>query len=210
MIHTNTRRGCTQVNGVGQALPDVTNCQVKPDLHKQQSGFTLIELLVVVLIIGILVAVAVPQYQKAVIKTRFATLKHLVKSIANAEQLYYLANGNYTQSFEELDIDLPKENVTDSTADNHVYSWGNCYLYLNGNGNPVVACIHNQIHMQYSVAMPSNVYSCWVFASTEAELTSGNYAQQMALCQQETQSTTDPGKGYMFFNNQRYRRWAYE
>lgn len=72
-------------------------------------GFTLIELLVVVLIIGILSAVALPQYQKAVDKARAAEAFMGLKSLSDASNVYYLANGSYTGMDQELlDVQLPE------------------------------------------------------------------------------------------------------
>ena len=76
---------------------------------KNKQAFTLIELLVVVLIIGILAAVALPQYQKAVWKSRNTQLKQIVSSVAQAVETYYMANGVWPGNFDELDIDLPLE-----------------------------------------------------------------------------------------------------
>jgi len=72
-----------------------------------KSGFTLIELLVVVLIIGILASVALPQYQKAVEKSRAAQALTLLKSVAQAAETYYLANGTEFTSFDELPVEIP-------------------------------------------------------------------------------------------------------
>ena len=93
-------------------------------------AFTLIELLVVVLIIGILSAIALPQYKKAVWKSRFATVKALTKSIADAEEIYYLANNKYTTDWEELDMQGPavKESSVSSTYGNYHYDWGYCQI----------------------------------------------------------------------------------
>lgn len=79
-------------------------------MKNKKSGFTLIELLVVVLIIGILAAIALPQYQKAVEKSRVSEAKTILKALAEAENAYILSTGEHaTGDFSLLDIEIPTE-----------------------------------------------------------------------------------------------------
>jgi len=149
-------------------------------------GFTLIELLVVVLIIGILAAVALPQYKKAVYKTRYATLKNLTNSIAQAEEIYYLANGNYATDLEELSVEMPAGKLNTSTSEQYNYDWGYCSVGT-GMGDTIVLCYNSQIRMQYQISLEHSVTPgrrCTVIGSLDLS----DIRNQ--ICKAETGKTT--------------------
>jgi len=85
-------------------------------------AFTLIELLVVVLIIGILAAVALPQYQKAVLKGRVMQVVPYLKAVKEAEEVYYLSNGEYTSDIDSLAVSgtCPPDWTCQLMADNNI------------------------------------------------------------------------------------------
>ncbi|MBO7190852.1 MAG: prepilin-type N-terminal cleavage/methylation domain-containing protein [Elusimicrobiaceae bacterium] len=73
-------------------------------MKKRKKGFTLLELLIVVLIVGILVAVSLPQYMKAVERTRMMEAVMLLANIAQAQERKFIQMNRYATEFTGLDL----------------------------------------------------------------------------------------------------------
>ena len=140
------------------------------------NGFTLIELLIVVLIIGILTAIALPQYQMTVGKAQFSTLKSVTKYAAEFAQLYYLSHGTYGGSSSALTKEIPSEvscsiwQVDDFSADY----------------NKISCCkkIFNSKTCLYATRDTEKLISCLVWTDDKNNLA-------YKLCKKETGSPGD-------------------
>ncbi len=129
------------------------------EIKNNSQGFTLIELLVVVVIIGILAAIALPQYQRVKEKSIMAEAVMIVKAIADAQQRFYMINNRYANCTEldKLDIDL-------SGSDNCTYldicrcRETNNFIYLpsNQSGTSISQSFRTPLFKYYIQILPEN------------------------------------------------------
>ena len=115
--------------------------------RNNEKGFTLIELMIVIAIIGILAAIAIPQFSAYRQRAYLAALKSDAHTIANAEEAYYADHGTYTNA--TSDILNATYGAASLSADTTV-SW------LNGNASTfsflLVDHNHNDITVRYESA----------------------------------------------------------
>lgn len=90
----------------------------------KKKGFTLLEMMVVVIIIGVLVYISVPMYEKVVQQSSVSDALHNMNMFSEAQSKYFMMNGAYADSLSKLETPLKSED-DEVFTNNFTYSAGN-------------------------------------------------------------------------------------
>ena len=139
---------------------------------KNRLGFTLIELLVVVLIIGILAAIALPQYQKAVEKSRVTEAVKNVQILKRNIDLFLLSNGFPATSSQRVYLE-DLQNMGAGTLEGGYWPANHWGWYATDNFEYSASCYTQQCYMEITsrgkayytlfAYLPNSESAEWVF-----------------------------------------------
>ena len=85
----------------------------RTEMHKKEHGFTLIELIIVVAIIGILFAIALPQYQNYQVRAKVVEALVMADSVKTAIEVYHEEHGRWPFDNEEAGLPAPRHISSD-------------------------------------------------------------------------------------------------
>ncbi len=154
-----------------------------------KKGFTLIELLVVVLIIGILAAVALPQYTKTVEKSKSAEALVTLKSVYQAAQEFQMANGNWPSSLGDLSVTPSWTGTTKWYTHSDVAG-----VASNENWSLQINHATDETRLGVTVGRLTGKYEGGGFALWHKYSTSSNMPVNTIVCAEKMATITTPGE----------------
>lgn len=159
-----------------------------------KKGFTLLELLVVILIIGILAAIALPQYRIVTLKAQYARAKQTAGDIRRAYELYYAIHDEFPTKFSDLEF----ANKFDESNEMKTENGYSCRINTKYNE---FACNIGNDKLRYFVNFYTNTAKrVIVQCRTSSTNTSSIYHR---VCQQETGKTAEQshciGSDYCYY-----------
>lgn len=117
-------------------------------LMKSKKGFTLVELMVVVIILGILVAIAIPIYNNVTFDAKAKACAANIRTLEGAINMYFAQNNEYPKQIEDL-------NPFIKDLDSIKCPFGKEYKLAN-NGNGIDTTDHDHKHSSTSESTPSD------------------------------------------------------
>lgn len=151
-------------------------------------GFTLIELLVVVLIIGILSAVALPQYNTAVERSRATEALTQMSAVQGAMERYHAQHERWPSNFNQLDIDIP---VIDSEAG--TYGGKNFTISFASN---VITAVRRRDNHSYTLTTTITDNTNGTYTSTRTCTASASDEDAQSFCNAIAGSATKAASGF--------------
>jgi len=147
----------------------------------KRKGFTLIELMIVILIIGILTTMAVPMYRKTIETSKATDALSILNAIANANRMYNLDTGNYTNG----EVNSSHVLVQNKYMADHPwasYQWKFCACNTNNCGGCGGGCSGiGRVACAYNNSPLGSPYSTWRY-EIAANGTCYQYGTQVPPC----------------------------
>jgi prepilin-type N-terminal cleavage/methylation domain-containing protein len=89
----------------------------------KKSGFTLVELMIVVIVIGILVTIAVPSYQRSVERAKCSQALSILQSMRSAALSYYADNETFGATIDDLETQVGGNFYSDGSNPDWTFSY---------------------------------------------------------------------------------------
>jgi prepilin-type N-terminal cleavage/methylation domain-containing protein len=174
-------------------------------MHNNRKAFTLIELLVVVLIIGILAAIALPQYQFAVEKTKAAQAFSILQILNNATERYYLTHDQYpsVNDWDALDITIAHISIDRQNILISKYFRINLMVNYHFVGNHIQSPLlaNNGINMLLSAPYPKNTKGKYTCRYADSSSLHKKLCETICGTTDSSKFTAVNGTHYCWFNN---------